>query len=244
MARPILTLERLKQVLSYDPEDGRFTWIARCSPFSRIQIGAKAGDAKAARGNPYLGIEIDGRRYYLHRLAWFYTTGEWPKDTIDHIDRNRTNNRFVNLRDIPRGAQSQNMRCRDDNKAQLLGVVRTQKLTSTYYRASIRINGRGHDLGSFGTPEAAHAAYILHGGIHEGRRLGMYGPTEAEICSSASSIRPYGGDASSMEENALVPIAGSWKDAFTVPSAALCTAPGASPSWLEVGMPPEAGPKS
>lgn len=50
----------------------------------------------------YLNTVIDwhGTRQnvMIHRLVWKWVTGEEPGDTIDHIDRDRSNNRFWNLR--------------------------------------------------------------------------------------------------------------------------------------------------
>ncbi|MDD0156969.1 HNH endonuclease signature motif containing protein, partial [Shigella flexneri] len=57
----------------------------------------------------YNAINIDGVRYFAHRLAWLYVYGEWPKQEIDHIDRNRRNNAISNLRDVSRVVNALNV---------------------------------------------------------------------------------------------------------------------------------------
>jgi hypothetical protein len=94
-----LTAERLREILGYDPETGLFTRLVRTG---RIRAGEVAGTAHS-RG--YRSIVIDGRVYLSHRLAWLYVHGEWPPEQIDHINRNRADNRLVNLR---AAKQSQN----------------------------------------------------------------------------------------------------------------------------------------
>ena len=83
-----LTAEELQKVLNYDPLTGIFVW--QVGP----RKGAKAG-TKGVKG--YVQIVFQRERYYAHRLAWLYMTGEWPKQHIDHLDGDPSNNRFQNL---------------------------------------------------------------------------------------------------------------------------------------------------
>lgn len=83
---------RLLQVLKYDPETGIFTWLEKIS--IKVVVGRAAGGTNVGG---YTVISLFGQFYYAHRLAWFYMTGEWPKQ-IDHADGDRSNNRFANLR--------------------------------------------------------------------------------------------------------------------------------------------------
>src|ERR1700733_12078750 len=73
MERP-LTIERLKEVLNYDPGTGVFTWAKWTNPRGASRVGLKAG-----KTNPpgYVVIKIDERDYQAQRLAWFYMNGEW-----------------------------------------------------------------------------------------------------------------------------------------------------------------------
>ena len=91
----MLTQERLKEIAIYDPETGLFYWSR--SRGSLAPIGKQIGWV-STKG--YLKVTIDGVKYYLHRLAWLYTYGSFPKFTIDHINRITSDNRIVNLRDV------------------------------------------------------------------------------------------------------------------------------------------------
>lgn len=87
-----LTQEYVRACVSYDAETGLF--VARLPSASRQE-----GDILGALGNHgYLTIAIAGKSYLAHRLAWFYVHGRWPI-LVDHIDRDRHNNRLCNLRE-------------------------------------------------------------------------------------------------------------------------------------------------
>lgn len=69
----MLTAERLRSLLRYDPDTGTFVWAARTS--NRIKIGDVAG---RPHNRGYVAIGVDGRVYLAHRLAWLWVTGNWP----------------------------------------------------------------------------------------------------------------------------------------------------------------------
>lgn len=81
---------RLKQVLHYDPQTGAFIWVKGRNK------GKEAGATHDARG--YRKVWIDGKRYYLHVLAWFWMKGFFSPTVIKHVDGDRSNNRWSNLR--------------------------------------------------------------------------------------------------------------------------------------------------
>ncbi len=149
----MLTTERLKELLDYDPLTGIFRW--RVDRKGAIRRGKVAGgpDQKG-----HMSIAIDGVRYMAHRVAWFYMTGSWPIGEIDHEDLNGENNRFENLRDSKtRTFQRANQRVRQDSSSGVKGVKSTPAGT---WKARIRFHGKEYYLGTFPDIAEAHAAYI------------------------------------------------------------------------------------
>lgn len=108
-------------------------------------------------GNGYRRINVDGVKYYEHRLVWFYMTGEWPKNQIDHIDGDRLNNRFANLREATPCENARNTKIRKHNTSGIMGVVFDKSRNK--WKAQITFKGRGICLGRFDDKEAARAAY-------------------------------------------------------------------------------------
>src|SRR4029434_9631151 len=90
----MLTAERLREVLTYDPESGLFLWNITTS--NRVRAGDIAGNTENHYG--YRRIGIDGKLYRGARLAWLYMKGEWPPGRVDHKNRNRIDDRWENLR--------------------------------------------------------------------------------------------------------------------------------------------------
>ena len=43
-------------------------------------------------------IRIEGKRHYAYRLAWLYVHGEFPKEVVDHVNRNPRDDRLANIR--------------------------------------------------------------------------------------------------------------------------------------------------
>lgn len=145
-----ITQARLKELLEYDPETGVFTRLTTVSQ-------AKAGSAAGSLSAGYLAVRLDGKLYYCHRLAWLYMTGQWPRQHVDHINGRRTDNRWSNLRDVARRTNQQNMRhAFASNTTGLLGVSKNHKR----FMANIGVPGGTRYLGTFDTPEEAHAAYL------------------------------------------------------------------------------------
>jgi hypothetical protein len=150
----MLTAERLREVLSYNPETGAFTWLVSTS--NRIRVGDVAG---SVRPDGYRKICVDGRQYLAHRLAYLYVTGEWPAEYLDHINGNPGDDRWANLRSATGTQNSANKRKQRNNTSGFKGVLR-HAARKKQWQARIGINGHGKCLGYFDTPENAHAAYV------------------------------------------------------------------------------------
>lgn len=95
-------------------------------------------------------VMIEGRNYYVHRLAWLWVTGKWPVGQVDHINRNPRDNRICNLREASDAENKQN--CGISRK----GYTKHGRK----YRVKVATNGVGTYMGSFDTPEEAHAKYL------------------------------------------------------------------------------------
>lgn len=147
-----LTVGRLRELLTYDPETGVFT--RRVSTAPRAMAGTVAGDVDS---KGYWRLRVDGRRYLAHRLAWFYVHGEWPAEQIDHVNGVRTDNRLNNLRLADAFQNRHNCRCRWDSGSGLKGV--SYRRANKKWRAQIYAYGKSVLIGYFPTPDAAHAAY-------------------------------------------------------------------------------------
>lgn len=147
-----LTAERLRELVDYNPETGEFVWIARGRPACR------AGDpcGRISRQG-YHEIGIEYRLHRANRLAWLYMTGEWPDRDVDHINRDKADNRWCNLRLATRSQNSANVAlAARRNTSGFLGV--TFDKSRNKWRAQIRIGGRKVNLGRFTDPvEAAKA---------------------------------------------------------------------------------------
>lgn len=153
MKDEIITIERLHELLSYDPETGIFIWKSRTS--NRVFVGARAG---RDNGNGYRRIAIDGVSYYEHQLAWLYVYGTWPGNEVDHRDGNGFNNRISNLRHGTHAENSQNLSLRNTNKSGMTGVSWSKPHSK--WSAYICVNYKKKHLGLFDDLREAGAAYL------------------------------------------------------------------------------------
>lgn len=112
-----LTIEELRRNLLYNPDTGEWTWLISQSNF--IQAGRRAGKIV---GGGYRQIGFHGHWYYSARLAWFYMTGEWPGEQVDHINRDRVDDRWVNLRQASFGDNQANKKLQSNNTSGYKGV--------------------------------------------------------------------------------------------------------------------------
>ena len=149
-----LTQERLKELLSYDPETGLFSNLTR-----RGVRAPKGGVAGTKNHKGYIAILIDKKIYLAHRLAWLYVYGEFPEKTIDHINEIKDDNRIINLRSVTNSENQQNISIlKITNTSGFRGVSWNKKIKK--WAATISINGKSSHLGSFNTAEEASEVYL------------------------------------------------------------------------------------
>lgn len=171
-----LTAERLRELLTYDPETGIFTRRVR---ISNCPAGMIAGTYNISRGQRRQRIGVDGRVYKAHRLAWLYVHGKWPAEQIDHIDGNAANNRIANLREASPTQQMHNKKTPRNNKVGFKGVTKAENKFS----ARIQAFGKRRRLGRFATPEEAGWAYAQAAKSYHGEfaRAPLLGLTEPKL---------------------------------------------------------------
>lgn len=130
----------------YDPATGHFTRAGE-----RIDRQRKDG---------YHRVKLGEERFLAHRAAFLFMTGEWPAELVDHINGDRGDNRWSNLRPASLSENQWNQfRAQRGNGSGLLGVSRMSRHRPGFY-ARIAINGHSRYLGTFKTAEEAHAAYL------------------------------------------------------------------------------------
>ncbi len=163
---PSLTAARLRELLDYNQHTGEFTRKVRTA--RRMRVGEVAGNVNSAG---YVVIMVEGRSHKAHRLAWLHVTGLWPDDEIDHVNGNRADNRFENLRSVDRATNIQNQRrAHRDTLTGVLGVTMDRREgCAKPFMPQIVVDGKRRGLGNFATVGEAHAVYLsakreLHAG--------------------------------------------------------------------------------
>jgi hypothetical protein len=150
MATDTVTQARLKELVSYDPLTGVFTWnVAPKYGHVGDVFGSQAPDG-------YLLGKLDKRSYRVHRLAWLYMTGQWPVHQVDHINHVRNDNRIANLRDVTSAQNHHNRRRATHSSSGSLGVGwhKRDKIWQAHIeRAGVRLH-----LGYFSDLDDALAA--------------------------------------------------------------------------------------
>lgn len=153
--RSMYDLDYLKSVLRYEPAEGAFYWKVN-KQHPKARVGMRAGRINSL-GRAQIGI--NRKQVFVHKLVWFFETGVWPLQMIDHIDGNPLNNRFENLRLSDHKRNGQNQRAARNNLyTGLLGT--SWHKGKNKYIAAIKLNGVRKHLGYFDTAQEAHAAYV------------------------------------------------------------------------------------
>lgn len=142
-------LIQVNTFLSYDQETGLFTWKLQKG---RGRVGVIAGCFEL---DGYRQIRISKKLYKAHRLAFLVMTGRLPEGQIDHIDGDRANNAWGNLRECSNSENQQNTICTADR-----GLPVGVHMNGQSFVACIGYMGRKLRLGAFPSAEEAGAAYL------------------------------------------------------------------------------------
>jgi len=148
----ILTQSRLKELLHYCPESGLLNWRSDVSYKHKMH-----GKPASTVGNHgYIAVCIDGSMQLGHRLAFLYMTGSFPENYTDHIDGDRLNNKWSNLRDVSATDNGRNVCLGKNNKSGSIGVSWSKKSSKWY--STIMVDYKQIALGLFDDKAEAIAA--------------------------------------------------------------------------------------
>lgn len=148
--------DELRTYVRYDADTGELI---------RISTGRPVGvSVKPRGGHRAFNIYVERKpvSILVHRAVWAVVHGSWPKYQIDHIDRDTSNNRIENLRDVTGGVNQLNRAAYGE--VPYLGV----RVLRGKYEARIKKDGKVFQVGTFKTASAAakardRVALLLHG---------------------------------------------------------------------------------
>ncbi len=147
--------------LNYNPQTGEWNWIKKTPRRERVGRCDKFYGRRHRRV-----VTFQNTVYFSHRLAWFYMTGRWPKEQIDHRDSNSDNNSWTNLREATNRQNSWNRQKSLRAQSIFKGVHWHKR--DRRWEARITINGKTRYLGTFKTAKKAREAYITVAKKHFG----------------------------------------------------------------------------
>ena len=141
---PKLTQDELRRLIEYDPHTGVFTRKMPTGIGGRFKAGEQLGNTHS---KGYINIPVRGRSYYAHRLAFLYMVGYLPEQTVDHINRDRSDNRWSNLREASHQCQSRNCKLLINNTSGVKGVYWSK--ADRKWIVNIKIKRKTYYLGIF-----------------------------------------------------------------------------------------------
>lgn len=145
-----LTFGHLHSIYYYDNSDCNFY---RKVPTRRNKVGSIVSSCFDRDGYELISVIGLAGSVRKHRLVWFYFHGEWPINQIDHIDRNKNNNRIENLRVVTDAENKMNMPLYKNNKTGVCGVHWNKARQK--WKAKITVASKIYILGHFDDFEEA-----------------------------------------------------------------------------------------
>jgi hypothetical protein len=129
--RATLTKKIVRELLHYDPETGVFTWRRRKRKWFKSDGTFKSWNIRHAGKTAFSANNINynyfkghllGMNVSAHHLAFMYMLGRWPHPETDHINRDGTDNRWSNLREVTHVQNTRNRGRLKRNSAEVIGV--------------------------------------------------------------------------------------------------------------------------
>ena len=147
MPKNAITHELVKTIFDYDPVNGLL--IRKIATSSKAKVGSIAGSKK---GHKYARVSVNNKMFYVHHVVWLWHHKDLPKE-LDHINRDRFDNRIENLRPTDRSANNINTKVRSNNTSGISGVSFDKRYNKWHVR--IGVNGSAVHVGYFDDLETA-----------------------------------------------------------------------------------------
>lgn len=123
-------IDYIKKYFAYDPQTGKITRSDR-----KNSCGSLCHDG-------YLILKIKGKQYKAHRIAWLLYYGRPPVMEIDHINRIKTDNRIINLKEATRYDNIMNRDLKPNEKTGVVGVYLDQCTNGLKKKYALHRNGK------------------------------------------------------------------------------------------------------
>jgi hypothetical protein len=147
----MISQAELKEYLHYCPETGVFTWK------KNRPNGVKVGDKAGVNRSGYLVFSLKNKQRIAHRMAFLYMEGRLPKNYIDHINGDKADNRWQNLREAT-NSENQRNRLGTGSNTGVKNVTFVPKRNK--FQVSLKVEGKEKFIGYFDDIELAELAAI------------------------------------------------------------------------------------
>lgn len=142
MIRETPNVEKLSSYFDY--RDGKLYW--KVDRGGTAKVGTEAGTYSP---DGYVRVWVDGELFLAHRVIWKMLKGQDAAQRLDHIDRNKANNKIENLRETSHSLNILNSSAK--------GYFYCKKRKK--FHARIGIGGKKVSIGFFNTEEEAASHY-------------------------------------------------------------------------------------
>ena len=136
-----LTQSEIKELFYYNLDTGKLSY--------KTTSGRRIKNKEAGYLTPqgYRRVKIKGCSYFTHRIVFLFILGRFPKYYVDHINHNRSDNSWKNLREVNDFSNNRNTSKRPNNTSGFNGVCWDKQYQK--WVAIIHVNGRNKKLGRF-----------------------------------------------------------------------------------------------
>jgi hypothetical protein len=148
-----LTHDDVRRALDYDPETGVLTWRTRADRDHSWNMRFSGEVAGNITNKGYRMLQMSAGPFLAHRLIWLWMTSEMPSGQIDHINGDRSDNRWCNLRLATNSQNQMNRALSSKNVSGVKGVTWNKKQKT--WVAHLTVNEKQMHLGQSRSLEIA-----------------------------------------------------------------------------------------